>query len=76
MSVWWSRIVNALVLFALPLTCSAQESSGKAGQVSVVTSFAKDVTDPVKKAFEAANPGFALDVQNRSINAGVTRRKT
>ncbi len=74
MSAWWLRIVDVLVLFALPLTCSAQEPSGKAGKVSVVTSFAKDVTDAVKKAFEAANPGLALDVQYR--NAGVPRRKT
>jgi len=37
----------------------------------VVTSFAKDVTDPIKKAFEKATPGVTLDVQNRNTNAGV-----
>jgi len=68
MSAWWLRIVNALFFFALPLTCYAQQPSGK---LSVVTSFAKDVTDPVKKAFEAANPAVTLDVQNRNTNAGV-----
>lgn len=46
----------------------AQAASGK---VSVVTSFSKDVTDPIKKAFEKANPGLTLEVQNRNTNAGV-----
>ena len=36
-----------------------------------MTSFSKDVTDPVKKAFEAADPGVTLEVQNRNTNAGV-----
>lgn len=42
-----------------------------AGKVTVVTSFSKDVTDPIKKAFEKANPGLTLEVQNRNTNAGV-----
>lgn len=42
------------------------------GTVTVVTSFSKDMTDPIKAAFEAANPGYVLDVQNRNTNAGVT----
>jgi ABC-type Fe3+ transport system substrate-binding protein len=36
-----------------------------------VTSFAKDVTDPFKKAFEKAYPGTTLEVQNRNTNAAV-----
>ena len=46
----------------------AQAPSGK---VSIVTSFAKDVTDPFKRAFEKAVPGVTLDVQNRNTNAAV-----
>ncbi|MBX9741373.1 MAG: extracellular solute-binding protein [Beijerinckiaceae bacterium] len=46
----------------------AQSPSGK---VSIVTSFAKDVTDPFKRAFEKAVPGVTLDVQNRNTNAAV-----
>ncbi len=46
-------------------------SAQVAGKVSVVTSFSKEVTDPFKKAFEAAHPGTTLDVQNRNTNAGV-----
>lgn len=41
------------------------------GTVTVVTSFSKDVTDPFKVAFEAAHPGYVLEVQNKNTNAGV-----
>ena len=41
------------------------------GKVTVVTSFSKDVTDPIKKAFEKAVSGTTLEVQNRNTNAGV-----
>ncbi|QIB33961.1 extracellular solute-binding protein [Ancylobacter pratisalsi] len=43
----------------------------QSGTVTVVTSFSKDVTDPIKAAFEKATPGVVLDVQNRNTNAGV-----
>lgn len=49
-------------------TAFAQAPSGK---VTVVTSFSKDVTDPIKKAFEKATAGVTLEVQNRNTNAGV-----
>ncbi|MBL8598605.1 MAG: extracellular solute-binding protein [Devosia sp.] len=41
------------------------------GTVTVVTSFSKDVTDPIKAAFEAAHPGTTLEVQNKSTSSGV-----
>lgn len=50
----------------LSTTAMAQE-----GAVTVVTSFSKDVTDPIKAAFEAAHPGVTLDVQNKSTSSGV-----
>jgi ABC-type Fe3+ transport system substrate-binding protein len=53
---------------ALSTSVFAQAPTGK---VTVVTSFSKDVTDPIKKAFEKANPGLTLEVQNRNTNAGV-----
>ncbi len=64
------RLAGLAALAARFLTgpASAQAPSGK---VTVVTSFSKDVTDPIKKAFEAANKGLTLDVQNRNTNAGV-----
>lgn len=43
-----------------------------ADTVTVVTSFSKDLTDPFKAAFEAANPGTTLEVVNRNTNAGVS----
>jgi ABC-type Fe3+ transport system substrate-binding protein len=51
----------------------ANDASAQApqGKVTVVTSFSKDVTDPIRKAFEKANPGLTLEVQNRNTNAGV-----
>ncbi len=64
----------ALALATVSISCGlamptfAQAPTGK---VTVVTSFSKDVTDPVKKAFEAAVPGVTLEVQNRNTNAGV-----
>ena len=53
------------------LVSTAALAQAPAGKVTIVTSFAKDVTDPVKKAFEAATPGVTLEVQNRNTNAGV-----
>ena len=58
----------AVIAVASLLATSALAQSGK---VTVVTSYAKDVTDPFKKAFEQAHPGTTLDVQNRNTNAGV-----
>ena len=53
---------------AAMMPAAAQSPTGK---VTVLTSFSKDVTDPFKKAYEAANPGTQLEVQNRNTNAGV-----
>ena len=61
-------LMLSLCAALLSTAASAQAPTGK---VTVVTSFAKDVTDPVKKAFEAATPGVTLEVQNRNTNAGV-----
>jgi phosphoglycerate transport regulatory protein PgtC len=62
------RTLIAASLLAIATAAGAQSPTGK---VTVVTSFSKDVTDPIKKAFEASVPGVALDVQNRNTNAGV-----
>ena len=58
----------AVGLLIAPGLATAQAPSGK---VTVVTSFAKDVTDPFKRAFEKAVPGVTLEVQNRNTNAAV-----
>lgn len=60
-------IAAAMLLSAAATVAFAQDG----GKVTVVTSFSKDVTDPFKAGFEAANPGFTLDVQNKSTSSGV-----
>ena len=59
------------MLLCAALVSTTVHAQAPAGKVTVVTSYSKDVTDPVKKAFEAAVPGMALEVQNRNTNAGV-----
>ena len=49
----------------------AMPAAAQSGKVTVVTSFSKDVTDPIKRAFEKAVPGATLEIQNRNTNAGV-----
>lgn len=46
-------------------------AQGVSGKITIMTSFSKDVTDPFKKAFEAAHPGTTVEIQNRNTNAGV-----
>ncbi|KAB0538292.1 ABC transporter substrate-binding protein [Pseudochrobactrum saccharolyticum] len=62
-----SIAATMLMSAAMIITASAQNG----GKVTVVTSFSKDVTDPFKAGFEANNPGFTLDVQNKSTSSGV-----
>ena len=59
-------VLSMLGAFSISAVAHAQT-----GKVTVVTSFSKDVTTPIKTAFEKANPGATLDVQNRNTNAGV-----
>jgi len=63
-----SWFLAALVSFILPVSAHAHAPTGK---LSIVTSYSKDLTDPIKKAFQASMPGITLDVQNRNTNAGV-----
>ncbi len=53
------------------LGAAAAMAQSPSGKVTVLTSFSKDVTDPFKKAFEAAQPGVTVEIQNRNTNAGV-----
>jgi phosphoglycerate transport regulatory protein PgtC len=59
------------IAVALGLVFAATAAFAQGGKVTVVTSFSKDVTDPIKKAFEKVAPGTTLEVQNRNTNAGV-----
>lgn len=64
------RTLLAALVLALA-GAGAVPAVAQSGKVTVVTSFAKDVTDPFKKAFEKAFPGTTLEVQNRNTNAAV-----
>jgi ABC-type Fe3+ transport system substrate-binding protein len=66
-----NRRVLTTAIPVLGLLLAGQVALAQTGKVTVVTSFAKDVTDPVKRAFEKAVPGAILEVQNRNTNAGV-----
>jgi len=59
------------IALAAVLVLAGGAAFAQSGKVTVVTSFSKDVTDPLKKAFEKATPGTTLEVQNRNTNAGV-----
>jgi phosphoglycerate transport regulatory protein PgtC len=61
----------AVAAFAAFVAMGPALAQAPSGKVTVVTSFSKDVTDPIKRAFEKATPGVTLDVQNRNTNAGV-----
>ena len=64
--------LGALAAFgSLAMFSSGAQAQAPTGKVTVVTSFAKDVTDPFKRAFEKAYPGVTLEVQNRNTNAAV-----
>jgi phosphoglycerate transport regulatory protein PgtC len=66
------RLLSATAaVIAVALSAFGVQAQAPSGKVTIVTSFAKDVTDPFKKAFEAAHPGTTLEVQNRNTNAAV-----
>ncbi len=65
------RTIIAAAALAVSTAGGAVPAAAQTGKVTVVTSFAKDVTDPFKKAFEKAYPGAMLEVQNRNTNAAV-----
>lgn len=65
------HILRIAAVAVLAGVAFASPASAQAGKVTVVTSFSKDVTDPIKRAFEKAVPGAILEVQNRNTNSGV-----
>ena len=65
------RLITTFAAIALAATLAPVQAQAPSGKVTVLTSFSKDVTDPFKKAFEAAYPGTTVEIQNRNTNAGV-----
>ena len=62
--------IGAMAILAL-IMASPAFSQAPSGKITVLTSFSKDVTDPFKKAFEAAHPGTTVEIMNRNTNSGV-----
>lgn len=60
---------KTLMLSALALMSTS--AIALASTVTVVTSFPRDLTDPFKAAFEAANPEYTLEIVSRNTNASV-----
>ena len=57
---------------ALVLCCSAIAITGYAQQqLTIITSFPKDLTEVYKKAFESRNPGVKVEVLNRGTSAAI-----
>jgi phosphoglycerate transport regulatory protein PgtC len=65
------RLIMTFAALALAATLAPAQAQAPSGKVTILTSFSKDVTDPFKKAFEAAYPGTTVEIQNRNTNAGV-----
>jgi phosphoglycerate transport regulatory protein PgtC len=66
--VYFLRIVSfclAAVLLAFGGAAQAQQ------QVTIITSFPKDLTEAFKRAFETRNPGVKVEVLNRGTSAAI-----
>lgn len=63
------KTIAAGILMSVAAIATAHGEKG--GKVTVVTSYSRDVTEPFKAGFEAANPGYTLDVQNKNTSSGV-----
>ena len=56
----------AAALFALVASAAYAQQ-----QITIVTSFPRDLTDVYKKAFETRNPGVKVEVLNRGTSSGI-----
>ena len=57
--------------FALAVAFGALAGGAHAQQLTIITSFPKDLTEVYKKAFETRNPGVKVEVQNRGTSAAI-----
>ena len=59
-------LYSSIAAIALMATGAAAE-----GTITVITSFPASMTSPIEAAFEAANPGYDLEILNKKTSAGV-----
>lgn len=64
-------ILGRLALSAGLLTCLALPAQALEKQLTVVTSFPKDLTNEFKQAFEKQNPGVKVEMLKKKTTAGV-----
>src|SRR5215208_3193969 len=61
-----------LLATTLALTATAASAQALEGRLTVITSFAKEVTEPYAQAFQKKYPGTKIEMQNRNTAAAVT----
>jgi len=65
------RIRKLLSRFLLVACCGVGGAAAQAQQVTIITSFPKDLTEVYRRAFEARNPGVKVEVLNRGTSAAI-----
>lgn len=63
---------SGAIAAAIALIAVSAYGQGIESRLVIVTSFAKEVTEPYRQAFQKKYPGTKLEVQNRNTNAAVT----
>ena len=63
--------MRILLRLALAASFSALAFAAHAQQLTIITSFPKDLTEVYKKAFESRNPGVKVEVLNRGTSAAI-----
>jgi phosphoglycerate transport regulatory protein PgtC len=69
-----AALATAIVLAAGAVSAprAQDKAQGIENRLVIITSFAKDITEPYRQAFEKRYPGTKVEVQNRNTNAAVT----
>jgi phosphoglycerate transport regulatory protein PgtC len=61
-------LIRALAAAGISLICGVAQAQQ---QVTIVTSFPKDLTEVYKRAFEARNPGVKVEILSRGTSASI-----
>lgn len=68
----FSKVMRSVVLAAALTGALPAHSQEIENQLTIVTSFSKDVTEPYRLGFQKKYPGTKVEVQNRNTAAAVT----
>src|SRR4051812_6005866 len=68
------RKVMHSIVFSVAAALVAVPSHGQdiESQLTIVTSFSKDITEPYRQAFQKKYPGTRVEIQNRNTASAVT----